>query len=752
MSRPAFGPRAAAAAAVIVLCGAWLLTGVRVTEIVLFVAYEVGFVLVPGMVLYAVLAGARRVRPLEYLVLGYALGTAVELAMFTITAALHHRGWLVAYPIPFYVGAGVAVGTGRWKLRAGPSDVPGERGKAWLWAGCASLAIVWLTLGFFISNPLARSVDSVAYDQDLVYHLALAAEAKHHWPINDPNIAGDPLRYHTFPHRDMAAISQVTGIPLDVLLLRLWPVAMLLAIAGGIVLLTRRLGGSPAVALLALALLLFAGELDADTKLSAPFLGGAVFSRLSSPGYLLGLVFFLPALYALLNALRLSTGLSAEDGVEDGETSSRTRWLLVLALLLSGAAGAKASVLPVVLGGVGLFVVGDLVVRRQLRAGGAGVIAVVFGVFVASYLLLFRGNSGGLSIDPLHYGQVVAPTLSSGLGGVVGELGLVGMLAPLMGVVGLVAARGKRLPAAYVLLGCIAAASLIAFMLLESPGASEVYFLLYGYVAVIPLSAMGFAESWARVSGARATKLRWLAVGCGGVLAAFVVGAIVLRTFSEPSPVAALITAWALVAVAVAAATAGGARRFPAGRRLSTVVGLALPLLLVVAFLDFPVDTGSRLSERWSRGDPAWHESIPGEESGMTTELRDGLLWLRDNTPESAIVASNNVFISPGFARYFYYAAFGERPTYIGGWQYSERGVVQLEGKPVPPELIQRVEAGWAAAVGVPAAIDALRADGVDYLIVDKLNGQYADTAKLDERLKPSFANDAVAVYALDQA
>lgn len=740
----------------IALCGAWLLTGVRLTEIILFVAYEAGFVLVPGMVLYVALNGARRPGLLEHLVLGYALGLALELAMFTLTATLGHRGWLVAYPIPFYVGAGVAIGTRRWKLPAGPSEGGGERGRAWLWAGCASLAVVWLTVGFFISNPLARSVDSVAYDQDLVFHLGLAAEAKHQWPINDPNIAGDPLRYHTFPHRDMAAISQVTGIELDVLLLRLWPLAVLLAIAGGIVLLTRRLGGSVAAALLALALLLFAGELDADTKLSAPFLGGALLGRLTSPGYLLGLAFFLPALYVLLNALRLPAGRDAPraDGDAGRPWPSTPRSLMVLAIVLAGAAGSKASVLPVVLGGVGLFALGDLVLRRRLRTGVLAVLVVVVCVFLVSYLMLFRGNSGGLNIDVLHYGKMVAPALSAVLGGVIGQLGLFGMLAPLLGLVGLVAIRGWRLPAANMLLVCMGVTAIGAFTVLTSPGssASEQYFLLYGYVALIPLSALGVVECWAAVPGDRTAKLRRLALGCGVLLLAVAGAALILRTFEEPLPSGALVAGGLIAVIALGVAVGIGLWRFPVGHRVTGIIGLAIPLLLFVAFLDFPIDTGSRLSDRWSNGDRAWHESAPGEEAGMTTQLREGLLWVRDNTPDSAVVASNNVFISPGFARYFYYAAFGERPTYIGGWQYSERGFVELEGKPVPPELVERVQTSWAAAVGVPAGLEALRADGVDYLIVDKLNGQYADTAKLDEQLKPSFSNDAVAVYALDQA
>ena len=281
---------------------AWLACGVRVTEVLRFVGYEIVWVLVPGMIVLALLSPARRASLPERLFLGYAVGIAIELAAFTVTAALDKRAGLPLFPLPAYVVAVAAVLTGRWHIPRPPLGAGPVRGQ-WLGASVAAAVVVALTMGFFISNPLARSTNSVAYDQDLVYHLALSAEAKNQWPMQDPNIARDSLHYHTFANREIAAVSLVTGIPLDVILLRLMPVAMLLALGGGVALVTRRIGGSPGTSALAVALAILAGELDVDTKVPLPFLGGSLLVHLQSPSFYLGAVLFVAALYLLIEQI-----------------------------------------------------------------------------------------------------------------------------------------------------------------------------------------------------------------------------------------------------------------------------------------------------------------------------------------------------------------------------------------------------------------------------------------------------------------
>lgn len=737
-------PWARAAVVAIVVAAAWLLTGVRVTEVLRFVAYEAGFVLVPGVVVHAALAGRRTPTLLERLVVGYGLGLAIEIGAFTLTAALDVRGLLPACVLPVYLGAGLAFATGR---RQRPSlSLPAAANRVgWLGAGLAAITVVWVVFGFFISNPLARTVDSVAYDQDLVWHLALSTEAKNRWPTEDPDIAGESFHYHTFAYRDMAAVSQVTGIPLDVVLLRLFPFAVLLALGGGVALVTRRLGGSDSTALLAAALALLGGELDVDVRRELAFSGGSLLVHLQSPSFFLGAVLFMPLLFALLEVLGL------RDDEPDSSVRPGWRSLAVLAVLLAAVAGTKANVIPGLLAGLVLFAAADFALRRRLRRGVVEALALGAVIFGAIYLLMYRGggNSREFDIVPLHFGRLLAGNHSDAVAALMTLPGLIVILAPLVGIAGLFAVRGWRLPPAQLLLACMFVPGLVLYMALAQPGGPEVYFVLYGFLAAVPLSAFGITAVLERVPVERAQLMRWLLMGVGVMAAAALIGAAALHERDGRTAFPAAITAFLLVGLAIAIALYIGARRFSVSDRRVGVVGMAIPLILFVSFVDYPLDTGWRLGSRWSRGAPAWHEAIPFRESGLTRDLRAGLLWVRDHTPKSSVIAVNNMFIQPGFSRYFYYAAFSERRTYIEGWDYSERGLRTQRGEPLPDDLQQRVRTSWSAALGDPQALDVLRADGVDYLVIDRRQGQYANVPNVNKVLKPSFTNRAVAVYPL---
>src|SRR4051812_46604057 len=114
-------PGAVAAAAVI---AAWLIFGVRPAEITLFVGYEVGFVLVPGVLLRLALGG--REEPWrERLALGWALGLALELGAFAATAALDARGWFPLYTLPVYAVAGAMVVRARRSQSAPATTIGG---------------------------------------------------------------------------------------------------------------------------------------------------------------------------------------------------------------------------------------------------------------------------------------------------------------------------------------------------------------------------------------------------------------------------------------------------------------------------------------------------------------------------------------------------------------------------------------------------------------------------------------------------
>ena len=78
-------------------------------------------------------------------------------------------------------------------------------------------------------NPLPPATWS--YYQDLMYHLALVHEMTRSIPFQVPQLAGDTLRYHYLSDADMAAASMITKIPAATILLRLWIVPIVMAIA-----------------------------------------------------------------------------------------------------------------------------------------------------------------------------------------------------------------------------------------------------------------------------------------------------------------------------------------------------------------------------------------------------------------------------------------------------------------------------------------------------------------------------------------
>jgi hypothetical protein len=738
--RPRFAARAAAAGlAAAAVVAAWLATGVHVSEVLRFVGYELAFVLAPGVIIHAALATRREPSLLERVVVGYALGLAFEIAMFTLNAALDARDLFPFLVLPVYAGGAVAVATGRWRLSWPESSDPTRA--SWLASGLVVTTVVWLTFGFFISNPLARSVDGVVYDQDLVWHLALAAESKNRWPAMDPDIAGEPFHYHTFTYRDMAAVSQVTGVPLDVVLFRLFPVAVLLGLGGGVALVTRRLGGSPSTAVLAVALALLAGELDVDTERELVFANGALLVHMQSPSFFLGAVFLMPLLFVLLELL------GSGEELEDRGARPDWRLLAMLAALMAAVAGTKVNVIPGLLLGLLAFGAVDFALRRRWRRSLAAAVVVGVAIFAAMYFLLYRGggNSREFELHPLHFIDFVAPTLSNAVAALLTVPALVVILLPLAGIAGLVAVRGWRLPSAELLLLCMFLPGLVLYLFVAQPGGPEVYFFLYGFLAAVPVSAVGMAAVWERAGFDRGDTRRAVLAGCA-VVVATAAAVLVVRARDPTTPFAALMAAWVLVALVIAVAFAVGRG---SANRGAVVVGVAVPLLFLLAFVDYPLDTAKRLGSRWRHGAPAWYEPVPHQQSGITRDLRSGLLWLRANSPKTAVVAVNNMFVSPGFPRYFYYAAFSERRTYIEGWDYSERGLRTQRGEPLPEDLQDRVRASYAAAIGYPAGLRALQERRVDYLVVDKLQGQYADPAAVEKFVKPVFDNDAVAIYKL---
>ena len=313
---------------------------------------------------------------MRQLALGWALGHVLEIAAFMLTAATGTRGLFAVYPL--CVGA-AALATMARRRRASPISRQDRRGSpvtgvsrrlAWLAAAVCSLAMVYTAFAYF--DPLPGT-ESVRYDQDHTWHVSLAADLKHHWPLEDPNVSGEPLPYHYFVHVHMAAASATTNVDVSLIYLRLFILPLVVLLALLFIIAGQSLASSPYAGLIAAGLTLLTGQLTLDFTTSlrgTAFLGFFFNLMVSSPSFLFGLV----VLVALITLL-------AERITLENARGSPGDWILI-ALLALGASGAKVTILPILLAALIFYAICLALARRPIPVtvwGAAGLILALVG-------------------------------------------------------------------------------------------------------------------------------------------------------------------------------------------------------------------------------------------------------------------------------------------------------------------------------------------------------------------------------------
>jgi hypothetical protein len=227
-----------------------------------------------------------------------------------------------------------------------------------------------LTLAVVLAACLVQPLASVArlgepVPSDLLFHAGNAAELRHRWPLQDPRVAGLPLNYHLLAYAMPIDAAERAGAPVADPLLALGPLLWLgllsLQVANvGRVLLHDGRGG-PLGAVIVL--------LHADPGRVLGLGAGAFNSHFAagvygSPTTVTGL-----ALLAGL-AIAIARWLDAGD----------RRSALAALLLAAAVSAAKATVLPAVLGGLGLCGAYAAVRGRRTEAVRALVAAFALGV------------------------------------------------------------------------------------------------------------------------------------------------------------------------------------------------------------------------------------------------------------------------------------------------------------------------------------------------------------------------------------
>jgi 4-amino-4-deoxy-L-arabinose transferase-like glycosyltransferase len=726
----------------------WLATGVGVTEIAAFGGYTVLFVLLPGWLAAAVLI-RWPVSGLGRFVAAVALGEGLLTLAFVVTAAAGVRGLVFAYPLVIVALLPLALRRGLLTHVRPRAVARSASARAWAVAGVCVAALVGLALQSWL-DPLPGSVASVTYGLDDVWSLSLAAEALHHWPLTDPTVAGTALPYHWFAALSAASASQVAGLSLPLVFFRLYLVPLVLVSVLGLCelgwVIARRPWAGPVTAVLAL----FAGEIDLDPVHGLTF-GNEISNDMFglSPTFLAGLVFFLPLL--MLLAARIQTP----------QETTGWRWWLLWLILLGGAAAAKATILPVLAAGLGLW----LLARGWRRAapgvhGLLGPWLSVIGVYGLSYLVMYRGaGSSGLAIDPpgairqlrgldpitaaLHH-QAIGSLVLWPLAVVLGLVGAYG--AALVGLPWL-ARTGARISASQSLMLCLLLGGLVPFLVFTHPGLSQSYFSQYGLVAGAAVSAAGLCRLADRARG------RWPAAASAGlaVTAAALVAVWILARANERSrawfPALDLAVA-ALAAIVFALALVLGRRRGSASWLWPSSLAI-----VAVGLLNTPLDLAPHLIDRVVAGRPTYVQAG----AQVTPRIAAGFAWIRLHTPTKAVLAVNNYSTHRRHNRRpfpapdeYIYSALAERRVFLEGWVYANRSFQIGEGavfrnarQPFPDR--RRLNDAVFQRADRRALSVLVRRYGVRYLVVDRL---HADASRgLAQVASLAYSNRDIAIY-----
>lgn len=706
-------PSAVVVAAACVLSMA---SGVTAQEVLRYGLYEALFVAAPGILAFRLLfPGAG---PLRTLAFGWSLGVLLAVAAFAVSATAGARQAFFAYPVAALVVTGAAHA---WRARRGVGRDPSGRDRtrddtrfgavAWTLALVCVVGMVLLTFLRFAADPLPRDITRpVLYDPDLVYYAALASEAKHHWPPQNPSVVDTPLSDQNFilSQIDVAAASYVSGDDIPVVMFRLIRLRLLvlvvLAAAAAAMTLSRLPWSGPIAAALAVGV----GEIDLVAGTKFAFEYPLNLTGEEQIDLLFGAVFFLLALTALFGQI---SGRGRQAGWRG--------WALSV-VLIAGCL-AKAGAVPVLAGGAVLYAVVDLVRRHRMAGRPIAVAALCCGIALVLYAVLPKGivdttlrffpsfDGTNLFEDAADWlpsvpRDVLAPLITMGA--------IAGILTPFaMGLPSAMRSAGRwKVEDRHVWICALVVAGALPLCLVSLDAAQDQRDLLwFGALA----AAVGSGEGVAKVFGRpEVVRSRTLVLAWGAWCLAVFIGVAVILANIDSELAGLLVSTGAVVTMA---ATAAALARYLADHRAAIGLGAALVLTTIIcaAALDRPIDA---LAQKGAK-EPS------REKPGLTPALAEGYGWLRGvSDPSAAVASAPRVRVAQQDAYHFYVAALAERRTLRDGWAYTRRAF-DLSGstdKPVDPypyrrRLSDRTFSGDAAAMREMSA-----RYGVRYLVIEK--------------------------------
>jgi hypothetical protein len=764
----------AGAVLAITLAAVWHVSGVPISVMARFLAFEALYVVFPGCLLYMLLSrdisvpGAR----MRMLAIGWPVGYALEMGVFALTAALHARGAFTFFPLMAAASIGPAVVYRKRRAPAGgSSDAVEPRGgsreaggwgvEALLGVFAISIALMLLAVRSFAPVPLPEHVSSAFYFVDNVWDISMASEALHHWPIAESYIAGHPLRYYVGVFIHVAALKQVMGVPIATSIFRLVPAMSTVVAMLQFWCLGSMFGRSRWAGPITVALLLVVENMKLYPTHTKVF-GVALFSEFTgSPTYGFGVIF----LVGLLILFRARFSQSGEtDPAEQTSRAAPTATagsLLLLAVLVLGAGTVKTTAAATFVAGLGLFWLVRLIHQRRLDRILSCWVAVSLACLAAVYLLLLSGSNAPAATEimpsPLDFMKyTVFKSLIASDPGVVAILAATTVII-LWKVLPVAWAlwwlrRGNAWSAYWGLALSVFVVGFVVYVIMGSPAGNESYFIWYGYISLFPLTTVTLMSAWDGIGrDVRSTVLR--AAVLTSILGLVTAG-ITQRLTATGELTGTRRALWygailVLVGGLVLRWSSKALGRLPPWRGVRGARAAACSLFLL-GVLGCSESIVLAVPDSWRTA--LDHQAVPRDgpgQPGITAALYGGLLWVRDHTNRCDILAVSPPLIRPTGAGagstdsgYFDYSAFAEREVFFESWVMTIQG--QHGEQPYPARFALNAA---ATRDGDQGALRELARLGVSYVLLDKIHG--ADARGPGDLGRLVFSNSALDVYRL---
>ncbi len=609
-----------------------ILFGANGFEIIKFFVYQIFYIQIPGLVGLIIIK--YKTTLIKRLIVGYALGLFFEISTFAIWTYLNiqfmHYFFLPAISIIFVAQylikqKGISILKPIKDLK-----ISWEHKVVAIFFFIFGVTLFLFFIKYFTLNPLPGSTNFINYYQDLVWHIGNTAEIKHHFPPQDPRVAGIGFNYYYFVNLHLASASVLTNINVATIVYRFYLIPFFMFITLGIYELGKTIGNNNYKnGIISVIFTIFTGSLSyIFMKLGiqgAEMMFIYNFFRVlySSPTFVFGLLFFIPLLWICLENIHKGIGKSS---------------VIIFCVFIFMSIGSKATVVPVILGGLVLLFLYIIILRRDLLSSIGKMTIVMIGctlaIFAPMYYIMYSKHQSILSIQPLNsikitfaYRYIMDIFENSSLANYSILIIIFSVIFVIIGFYGfrllfiashLARIKNKTVDINELFMFSIFFVSAMATYLISEKSSGEYYFLMYGLVGLNILCGIGFISLFIQ-----SPKIRF-------------------------KRVMVLIT--------------------------TILIIISLLTVFMVHIYISPNDVKYLTSD-----EDAYQKIFPRRyELQLSKDHYEALRYLEKETPKDSIILSYRFYrehdqsqASQSNARYFYYSAFSERRFVLEGYAYG---------------------------------------------------------------------------------